>query len=192
MLNFLDEFSLCIVHTGGSHDDLTHAYAQIVSDNFELSNHFGVSKLSMISQEDFLNELPHLYQKFTSRLLLRGFHFFKENHRVLNCVQAIEQKNTTDFLKHIIDSSHSSFEYLDNVNHPTSSKQGLAIGLALAHHVLEGVGAYRLHGGGFAGTILCICPHDKVNSLKKTMELVFGSQSFTVLKVRDQGVLQLK
>jgi galactokinase len=188
----LDEFNLCIVHTGGSHDDLTHAYAQIVNDNFELSNHFGVSKLSMISQEDFLNELPHLYQKFPSRLLLRAFHFFKENQRVLNCVQAIEQKNTTDFLKHIIDSSHSSFEYLDNVNHPTSSKQGLAIGLALAHHVLEGVGAYRLHGGGFAGTILCICPHDKVNKLKKTMELIFGSQAFTVLKVRNQGVIQLK
>ena len=190
-IELLDDYYLCIVHTGGSHDDLTPSYAQIANDNLEISKHFNVSKLSEVTQKDFLKELPHLYHKYPTRLLLRAFHFFNENQRVLNCVQTIKDNNLVGFLNHIIDSSHSSFEYLNNVNHPTSSTQGLSLGLALAQTILKEDGAYRIHGGGFAGTILCICPKQKLETLKETMETVFGPDCLTVLKDRETGVVHL-
>ena len=190
-IELLGDVHLCIVHTGGSHDDLTHAYAQIVNDNLEISKLFNVTKLSEVSQEDFLKELPTLYHQYPSRLLLRAFHYFNENQRVLDAVQAIEHNNLSEFFKHIINSSHSSFEFLNNVNHPTSSKQGLSLGLALAQQILKNDGGYRVHGGGFAGTILCICPIQKLETLKKRMVSVFGPDCLTVLKVRDTGVIHL-
>lgn len=187
-----DDYHLCVVHTGESHDDLTYAYAQIVSDHLEISSHFNATKLSMVSFADFLNELPILYHTFPTRLLLRVFHYFSENQRVLDCVRTLEHNHHTEFLKHMINSSHSSFEYLDNVNHPISQKQGLALAIALAQQILAHDGAYRIHGEGFAGTILCLCPHQTLETLKKAMQAVFGPDCFKVVKVWQSGVVHLK
>lgn len=93
-------------------------------------------------------------------------------------MHTIDNNHHIEFFKHMFNSFHSSFEYLDNVKHPISQKQGLALGITLAQQPLEHDGVYHILGGGFSGTLLCLCPHQSLETLKKTTQAVFGFDCF--------------
>ena len=59
--------------------------------------------------------------------------------------------------------------------------------LAVAEHLLDGVGAFRVHGGGFAGTIQAFVPLDKVASFKEGMDALLGEGACQVLFIRPVG-----
>ena len=69
--------------------------------------------------------------------------------------------------------------------------QSMAVGLALSDYVLQDDGAWRVHGGGFAGTILAFVPLKKVNAYRRTMEKAFGRDCTLRLKVRQYGGIRL-
>ena len=58
--------------------------------------------------------------------------------------------------------------------------------------MLEGAGAWRLQGGGFAGTIQAFVPADRLERYIATMESAFGKGSCYVLSVRNYGAIRVE
>ena len=187
----LEDMDVCLVQSGGSHADLSDDYAEITKDCKVLSQYFKEEYLSRVAFDTFYAELPKLHESMDTRIILRGYHFFKENERVLDLMQALEHQDLRRFMDHIIASGNSSYHYLQNVLNKRDSKQGLALALMLAEHHLENRGAWRVHGGGFAGTILMFVPKAKTKELKQAFEDVFGLNSFMQIRLREEGVIQV-
>jgi galactokinase len=182
---------ICIVQCGGSHSDLSDDYAEIFSDCKLLANHFNQTHLSRVQSEEFYNSLAQLYQLFDTRIIMRGYHYFKEIQRVQSILNALNTQDKEAFLTNIIESGQSSYQYLQNVINKHSSKQGLTLALLMAENELKDQGAWRVHGGGFAGTVLLFIPKEKTHQLKTSYEAVFKNNSFIKVHQREDGVLCL-
>lgn len=187
----LDGYTICLLQTGGSHADLSHAYAQITEDLKAVSKHFNQDVLSRIHESDFRKEISTLNQTVPTRAILRAHHYFEEIKRVQRIRQAILDNDIEHFKKGLIESGYSSYMYLQNIMHPTSDKQPLALALALAEEQLRNSGAWRVHGGGFGGTILMIVPNEQVSELKEILEKIYGENNFIPVHIRPIGVTQI-
>lgn len=180
--------SLCIVDTGGNHSDLTDDYAAIRSEMEAVAHAMGKSVLRQVAYEDFFAALPELQTKVNDRALIRAIHFYNDNRRVEDAVSCLEQGNFDGFLADINASGRSSFMYNQNVfttKNPTD--QRLSLALAISGQVLGDRGAYRVHGGGFAGTIQAFVPNDLLEQYSTVLEGVFGEGTCHVLQVRPVG-----
>ena len=189
--DLLDGYTICLLQTGGSHADLSHAYAQITEDLKAVSKHFNEAYLSRVDEEAFREQLSVLNEKLPTRALLRAHHYYEEIKRVQNIRIAILENDIENFKKGLIESGYSSYMYLQNIMHPTSDKQPLALALALAEEQLRNTGAWRVHGGGFGGTILMIVPNENVQLLKSILEDVYGENNFIPVHIRPIGVTQI-
>ncbi len=179
---------LCIVDTAGNHAALTHEYAAVTEEMKRISNAMGVNYLRETTYEAVLAQLPQLRKACGDRAVLRALHFFGDNGRVAKEVAALKNNEFNTFLKLVTESGHSSFEYLQNIYSNTSVHfQGLSLALALAQHVLDGQGAYRVHGGGFGGTTQNFVPESKLQEFTETLEGVFGKGSCHILIIRPCG-----
>jgi galactokinase len=190
-INMFADLDICLVQSGSSHADLSDDYAEIVSDCKTLANHFNESSLSRVSFSDFNHSLKELHNLYDTRIIMRGYHFFKENDRVLAIKETLKNQDLTCFLQLIIDSGYSSFLYLQNVLNKHDAKQGLALALLMAENHLHHQGAWRVHGGGFAGTILMFVPKNQTDQLKIMFEDVFKNNSFIKVYQREVGVMHL-
>lgn len=179
---------LCVVDSGGNHADLTPEYAAVPKEMKAVAAALGVSVLQETSREALLKNLAEIRATVGDRAVLRALHFFAENERVLKETAALKAADIPAFFEGILSSGHSSFEYLQNV-YPTSAphEQGLSLALCLAQRELEGNGAWRVHGGGFAGTTLNFVPTEKLAHFCETMESAFGKGSCYVLNIRPYG-----
>lgn len=181
-------YSLCIVDTHGNHSDLTDDYAAVRSEMENVAKALGKNVLREISIDEFFKAIPSLVGKVNDRALLRAVHFFNENIRVEKAVAALESNDFESFKQIITESGFSSFLYNQNVftpNNPTEQKLSLA--LCLSQQILEGKGAWRVHGGGFAGTIQAFVPDELLDEYRQTMDAVFGEGSCLVLIIRPVG-----
>jgi len=183
--------SLVVVDTGGNHANLTDAYASITLDMAEVSHALGAEKLRQVGKEKFFNRLASLHGKVSDRALLRAIHFFHENDRVDAQVNALKSGDVAAFLKNVQASGESSWKYLQNLYVAGSCEQGLPLALAVSQPMLDGVGAYRVHGGGFAGTILAFVPGYVLRDYATVMRAVFGENAVTILSVRNQGAIEI-
>lgn len=180
--------SLCIVDTKGNHADLTPEYAAIPQEMKSVAKYFGKEYLREISKADIIKNLPALREKLGDRAILRALHFFDENQRVIAECSALEKNDFTEFLSLVKQSGDSSFKYLQNIFASSSpSEQGLSTALYFANNILGERGAYRVHGGGFAGTIQAFVPNDILDEFKTKMEAIFGKDSCHVLTIRPVG-----
>ena len=183
-------YQLVVVNTGGSHDDLTPAYAAIPQEMKAVAQCLGQPDLRSVLPEQFMRKLPKIREELkghnADRAILRAAHYFAENNRVSRLVETLQQNDLPEFLRLIIDSGRSSFEYLQNI-FATADRQELALALMLSQRRLEGQGAWRVHGGGFAGTTLNFVPSDMLDAFVKDMETVFGQHSCNVLSIRPEG-----
>lgn len=180
--------SLCIVDTKGSHADLTDDYASIPTEMKKVANYFGKDYLREVDINEFYSDITSLRELCGDRSVLRAYHFFNENERVVNQVNALNSKDFDRFKELVKDSGNSSFKYLQNVYTPKDvEEQNLAIALAIGEKTLADKGVCRVHGGGFAGTIQAYVPNELLNEYKEAMEKVFGEHSCHVLKVRPYG-----
>ena len=153
--------SLCIVDTGGNHSDLTDDYAAVRAEMESVAAAMGKNVLREISFEDFKKALPEIKDKVNDRAIIRAFHFYNENIRVEKAVSALESGDFDAFKQIIIDSGHSSYMYNQNVFAPSNpTEQKLSVALCMSEDILKGKGAWRVHGGGFAGTIQAFVPND--------------------------------
>lgn len=185
--------ALVIVETGGDHADLTDDYAGITSEMRSVAQALGGKVLRNVTEEAFFQALPALRGKVSDRALLRAMHFFADNRRVEQQVQALEGQDFGTFLDLVNQSGLSSWTLLQN-NYSTRSPnhQGIALAQALTRHVLGSQGACRVHGGGFAGTIQVFVPLERVEHYVDRMEAVFGKGSCYPVMIRSAGSVRLE
>lgn len=183
--------SLVVVDTGGNHANLTDAYASITEDMAQVAAVFGKEKLRQVGRETFYNHITQLPGKVTDRAILRAIHFFNDNERVDREVAALKAGDVKAFLKNIIESGDSSWKLLQNVYVGGSAEQGLALALAMSRPFLEKGGAWRVHGGGFAGTIQAFVPQSLLKDYISLMDALFHEGAATALAVRPEGALEI-
>ena len=182
-------YELILVNTKGDHSDLSHEYAAVPNEIREVAHELSVEYLADSSLEKLIGSFKTIREKVgNDRALLRAIHFYREDERAVEEREAIRNRNIDRLLFLMKESGRSSFEYLQNV-YPASraTSQSLAIGLALADMYLGQEGAYRVHGGGFEGTIQLIVPADKVEGISRLMASVFGDDCLLKVRVRPFG-----
>ena len=185
-------YALVIVDAGAGHADLTEEYAAIPREMGAVAACLGRERLGQATYEQFLEELPRVRSACGDRALLRAMHFFQDDRRAAEQCGALERGDLPAFLRLVRRSGRSSFMNLQNViTCRDSREQPLAVLLALAEELLEGEGACRVHGGGFAGTIQAFVPLDRVERFTQGMEALTGAGSCHVLSIRGTGAAQL-
>lgn len=180
--------ALCIVDTGSCHADLTDDYAHITQEMGAVATFFGQDVLHNVSKEAFYAQLSELREECGDRAVLRAMHFFADDERAKQEKEALKQGDFAQFLKLINASGRSSALLLQNifsVSNPTH--QAVSFALALGEEILDGRGAIRVHGGGFAGTIQAFVPLDLLNVFQDRMESVLGEGKCHILHIRPMG-----
>ena len=180
--------ALCIIDSGADHADLTDEYAAIPGEIKAVAAYFGKEVLTQIAEADFFAAIPELRKVCGDRAVMRAVHFYQENARVPRQVAALKAGDFDTFLQLVKQSGYSSYMYLQNVI-PAGYKQhqDVAVALALCEHYLNGRGAYRVHGGGFAGTVQAFVPLDILDAFVAGMDAVLGEGACHVLSIRPQG-----
>jgi galactokinase len=186
-------YTLCVVDTGGNHANLTQDYADITIECKQISNALGVEFLRDADTDKFYSSLASLRKEFGERAVLRALHFFNEQERVFKQRDCLKSGDFEGFLALVNESGQSSYDYLQNLYSTTAVKeQGLSLAIALTKQFLNGKGACRVHGGGFAGTIQCYIPTDLLDDYKQMIEAVYGKNSCCVLNIRPVGGFEIK
>ncbi len=184
--------ALCIIDSGADHADLTDEYAAVTEEFHNICACFGKEVLSEVAQQDFYAAIPTLRQSCGDRAVLRGIHFYEENERVLQQVEALRSGDFDAFLQLVKSSGYSSYMYLQNVIPAGYVKhQDMAVALSLCAHYLQGRGAYRVHGGGFAGTVQAFVPFDLLSSFQSGIEAVLGEGACHILSIRPEGGVEV-
>lgn len=184
--------TLCIVDTRGNHSDLNEDYAAIQREMQEAARSMGKETLRECDEQEFLARLPELREKISGRAVMRALHFFGDNARVLEQTKALKSGDFARFKELVVDSGRSSFMYLQNCfSTEKPNEQNLPLALALSEKILVGRGAWRVHGGGFAGTMQAFVPDDKLEEYVGTMNRVFGVGASYCLSVRPVGAYTL-
>ena len=180
--------ALCIIDSGADHADLTDEYAAVPGEIKAVAAQFGKEVLTQINETDFYAAIPKLRKACGDRAVMRAIHFYQENARVPQQVAALENGDFEGFLNLIKQSGYSSYMYLQNVI-PAGYRQhqDVAVALALCEHYLNGRGAYRVHGGGFAGTVQAFVPYDLLDSFVAGIDSALGKGACHVLSIRPQG-----
>ena len=185
-------YAVCVVSAGGEHGNLTADYAAIPAEMKYVAAAMGQDVLQGISAEDLFEALPKLKNTVSDRAILRAFHYVDETRRVEQAVDAIRADSLEAFFDVVIASGESSWKLLQNLHVPSSDNQEMPLALEMSRRMLRGKGAWRIHGGGFAGTILAFVPYDMLDRYRTAMDSVFGEKATTVLSIRPEGVVCLK
>ena len=179
---------LCIVNTGGNHADLTNEYALVPKEMKEVAAFFGKEFLRDVDEQEFYDKIGEVRKEAGDRAVLRAMHFFDDDRLAAQEAQALRAGDFDGFKEMVIASGRSSFQRLQNVFATINpQEQGLSLALALTEKFLAGEGAWRVHGGGFAGTIQAYVPLARLDKYRAAMEKVFGKGACYVLSVRQAG-----
>ena len=180
--------ALCIIDSGADHADLTDEYAAVPGEIKAVAAWFGKEVLTQIDEAEFYANIPALRKACGDRAVMRAIHFYQENARVPLQVAALRSGDFDTFLSLVKQSGYSSYMYLQNVI-PAGYKQhqDVAVALALCEHYLAGRGAYRVHGGGFAGTVQAFVPYDILDAFVAGLDGALGQGACHVLNIRPQG-----
>ena len=185
--------ALCIIDSGADHADLTDEYAAVTREYKALCAYFGQEVLTQVPEEEFYRAIPALRASCGDRAVMRGIHQYAENKRVTAQVAALKDGQFDRFLALIKESGYSSYMYLQNVI-PAGyvQHQDMAVALGLCEHYLQGRGAYRVHGGGFAGTVQAFVPFDLLESFRAGIDSALGEGACHVLSIRPQGGVEME
>lgn len=184
--------ALCIVDTKGSHSDLTDDYAAVRKEMENVAGFFGKKVLRECTKQQVIENAGAIKEKLNERAVIRALHYYGENERVLSQASALSEGDFEKFKALIIESGRSSYMYNQNVytcKKPTN--QPLSLALAVSEQILSGKGAWRVHGGGFAGTIQAFVPENSVEEYTSALKSIFGDDSCYVLSVRPFGGISL-
>ena len=185
--------ALCIIDSGADHADLTDEYAAVTQEFKALCAYFGKEVLTQVPEADFYAAIPALRASCGDRAVMRGIHEYAENKRVVEQVAALRSGDFDRFLTLIKESGYSSYMYLQNVI-PAGyvQHQDMAVALGLCEHYLQGRGAYRVHGGGFAGTVQAFVPFDLLETFRAGIDGALGEGACHVLSIRPQGGVEME
>ncbi len=186
-------YNLCIVSTGGNHADLTDDYASVPAEMKAVAAYLGKEVLRDTDEDAVIAAIPALREKLGDRAIMRALHFFNENKRVEAQKNALLSGDIDTFFENVKASGRSSFCYLQNVYTTKNvSEQGLSLALCLAEKIISNKSAaWRVHGGGFAGTIQAFVRTEDVTAFKALMDSCFGEGSCMVLNIRPVGAAKV-
>ncbi len=186
-------YCLCIVNTGGNHSDLNDDYASVPAEMKAVAKEFGREVLRGLTYDDIVAKISALRESVGDRAVMRALHFIEENDRVKAQKEALKKGDFKAFLDGVYASGDSSFKQLQNIfTVKDVTEQGLSLAYALCKHVLEGKGgAWRVHGGGFAGTVQAFVPLTLKKEFCSSMDSVFGEGACAVLNIRVEGAIKL-
>ena len=185
-------YSLLVVHTGGSHINLTDDYAAIPEEMRRVAKELEKEVCREVDFQNFINSIGKIRGKVKDRAILRAYHFFKENERVQNQIEALKKNDFAKFLHLVNDSGNSSFKWLQNIYSTNDvNYQPVSLALAMTENFIRelGQGACRIHGGGFEGTIQVFLPTSSVDDFKNYMAGIFSDYSILNLKIRQAGAV---
>ena len=184
--------ALCIIDSGADHADLTDEYAAVTKEYQALCRHFGKEVLTQVPEEVFYKEISALRKECGDRAVMRGIHQYEENKRVTQQVAALQRGDFSAFLRLVQESGESSYMYLQNVI-PAGyiAHQDMAVALGLCRYFLQGKGAYRVHGGGFAGTVQAFVPFELLDSFRAGIDGILGAGACHVLSIRPDGGVEM-
>lgn len=187
------EHSLCIIDSGADHADLTNEYAAVTEEMRLVSEFFGKKYLREVSRDEFFNKLKDIRKAVNNdRAILRAIHYFNDSDRAVAETEAIEKGDFKEFCKLNRESGRSSFMYLQNVYASSMPKaQAVSLTIALCEEILGDKGSFRVHGGGFAGTVQAFVPNDMVDEFKSRIEAVLGEGMCHILSIRPVGGYRL-
>jgi galactokinase len=188
-------YALVITDVGGGHDDPASQaeYASLPTEMKSVANALGKDVLRQVTLEDIIDKIPEIREKTGDRAILRAYHFQGDNQRVVDQVAALEADDFDTFLKLVVESGYSSFMYNQNIFDVVhKDEQVVSLALALSEMILKGKGAWRVHGGGFGGTIQAFVPEDLVDKYTDTLEHVYGKGSCHKLFIRNKGSFKLE
>ena len=181
-------YTICIVECGADHAGLTPHYTAITRELSQIAGYFGKDHLRQVEKEELIRYIPVLREKVGDRAVLRALHVYAENQRVRQGTAALSQGDANAFFHHVRASGQSSFMYMQNVIAPGEVRhQHMAVALAMVDELLEGHGAFRIQGGGFAGTIEAFVPTDRLTAFQMGMESVLGAGSTMAITFRQSG-----
>jgi len=180
-------YALCIVDTRSDHADLTEAYAAIPAEMGAVAACFGKQVLRDVDEAAFLEQLASVRARTGDRAVLRAMHFFEENRRAKAQAEALRRGEFEEYLRLVDESGRSSWCLLQNISAGDPASQAVALTLARGRQLLDGRGAIRVHGGGFAGTVQAYVPHDRLGAFRAGMDALLGEGACRVLRIRSQG-----
>ena len=185
--------SLCVTDTRGSHSELTGEFAAIRQEMEQIAAFLGKKVLGQVTESAFWAALPALRKACGDRAVLRAIHYFEENARTLAQRDALQAGQFAVFAALVLESGRASFALCQNVYCSTDVRhQGLSVALALSQSILQGsTGAWRMQGGGFAGTIQAYVPQSLLERYHSEIERVFGKGSCYILRLREQGAVKV-
>jgi galactokinase len=187
-------FALVITDVGGGHDDAASQaeYASLPTEMKAVAAVLGAKVLRQVTLEQIVEEIPEIRKVTGDRAILRAYHFQGDNQRVVEQVAALEKNDFQSFLKMVVESGYSSYMYNQNIFDVVhKDEQVVSLALALSEMILKGKGAWRVHGGGFGGTIQAFVPQDLLDKYVSTLEHVYGSGSCHKLFIRAKGSIKL-
>ncbi|MEN6500529.1 MAG: galactokinase family protein [Rectinema sp.] len=182
---------LAIVDTGSNHEDLTEEYAAIPLEMKSVAALFGTKTLDRVTKDDLLERTSEIRARCGDRAFLRAWHFVHETRRPEQMRASLARNDMATYLSLVRESGRSSWMYLQNIHAGDPRRQSLAVALALSEAILGDGGAWRVHGGGFAGTIQAYIPEAKFDEYLERMEAVFGKGSVRRLNIRPYGVCRI-
>lgn len=184
-------YALCVTYTGGNHADLNADYASIPAEMKRVAAHFGKKVLREVTKAELMAAIPALRAETGDRAILRALHYLNENERVEEQVSALRTGDIRAFLAGVRASGESSFQYLQNVFTTINvAEQGISLALAVSEELLRGqAAAWRVHGGGFAGTVQAFVPLSAVDAYRSGMNAVFGNDACSVFRIRPEGAV---
>lgn len=156
----------------------------------EVAKLFGAKKLRKVKESDFYQRLPEIQEKVSGRAIMRAMHYFDENKRVDLCAKAVKNSNEKKFCAAINESGMSSYLMLQNCYPLSDTAQRIPLGINLSKKI-DGVKAVRVHGGGFAGTIIAYVDKNKTSDYVEKMQAVFGKENVFVIGVRNVGTCKV-
>ncbi len=181
-------YAVCVVDTGGNHANLTEEYAAIPAEMKQVAQFFGKEFLRDVDETEFYDKLGEVRKVTGDRAVLRAMHFFDDDRLAAEEAAALKRGDFDSFRKMIRASGLSSLQRLQNVFATVSpAEQGITLALSLTEKILGRDGAFRVHGGGFAGTIEAFVPQGQLEEYRAKIEKVFGEGSCHVLSVRQAG-----
>ncbi len=184
---------MVITDVHSDHADLTADYVAIKSEMQAVAQFFGKQHLREVCFKDFRAKLPALRAQLSERALIRAFHFFRENERVDALRKALEAKDFEAFKAIVCASGASSYQYLQNIySDRAPTAQAISLALCISSGLLSGSGAWRVHGGGFGGTIQAYLPAAAAEGYMAEMNRIFGEGSSCALQIRPFGPIVLE
>ena len=185
-------YALCIIDSGADHAGLTEEYAAVPAEMCAVAEKLGASVLRDTAETAFYEKLPELRAECGDRAVLRAMHFYGENTRVQQQIAALKAHRFAEYLALVTASGRSSAFALQNITPAGRTKQqAVAVALALCEQLLNGRGAVRVHGGGFAGTVQAYVPLDMTEEFCRQTERVLGEGTCRVLRIRRCGACAL-